>query len=296
MPRAPSPRPPVDAVVAWFGREGRSLPWRDAGVSPWGVLVSEVMLQQTPVSRVLPAWNAWMERWPTPVALAAARPADAVRAWGRLGYPRRAQRLWECAGEIERRFGGRVPSDEATLRSLPGIGEYTAAAVSAFAFGHRTVVLDTNVRRVLARVVSGIEAPAPHLTNAERAVAAAVVPEDPAASATWNVAAMELGALVCTSRLPRCGECPAADSCRWLAAGRPAAEASRRATPSWKGSDRQVRGRILSLLRSASAPVNVTGNASLHEVDPGQLDRCLEGLVADGLAHLASTERGAYEL
>jgi A/G-specific adenine glycosylase len=286
----------VEAILEWFGREGRSLPWREPGVSAWGVLVSEVMLQQTPVSRVLPAWNSWMERWPTPDALAAAPPSDAVRAWGRLGYPRRAQRLWECAGEIERRFGGRVPSDEATLRELPGIGEYTAAAVAAFAFGRRTLVLDTNVRRVLARFVSGIAAPAPHLTNAERTVAAAMVPEDPATSATWNVAAMELGALVCTSRSPRCEECPVADACRWLAAGRPEAEAPNRIAPAWKGSDRQVRGRILALLRAASAPVNVTGSSSLRDVEPGQLDRCLEGLVADGLARLASAERGTYEL
>lgn len=299
MPRATPPEPigaPVDAILDWFAREGRSLPWRGDGATPWGILVSEVMLQQTPVSRVLPVWTVWMERWPTPGALAGESQAEAVRAWGRLGYPRRAQRLWECAAHIEARFGGRVPSDEATLRELPGVGEYTAAAVAAFAFGRRTVVLDTNVRRVLARIVSGTSAPAPHLTGAERALAASVVPQDPAMSATWNVAAMELGALVCTSRAPRCDECPASGWCRWLALGRPASTTPRRAAQSWAGSDRQVRGRILALLRAASSPVNVSGSAALEDVEPGQLDRCVEGLLGDGLIRLASHERGTFVL
>ena len=299
MPRATPPDPtgaPVEAILAWFAREGRSLPWREPGATPWGVLVSEVMLQQTPVSRVLPVWTDWMERWPTSGALAGAAQADVIRAWGRLGYPRRAQRLWECAAVIEARFGGRVPSDEATLRELPGVGEYTAAAVAAFAFGRRAVVLDTNVRRVLARIVSGTAAPAPHLTGAERALAAAVVPQDPATSATWNVAAMELGALVCTSRGPRCEACPASGWCRWLALGKPGATVPRRAAPAWAGSDRQVRGRILALLRAAPSPINVGGSAALADVEPGQLDRCIEGLVDDGLIRVASTVRGTYEL
>jgi len=299
MPRDISPQgeaAPIEEILDWFAREGRSLPWREPGVSPWGVLVSEVMLQQTPVSRVLLAWGAWMTRWPTPGALAVEPQAEAVRAWGRLGYPRRARRLWECAVAIGRDFGGRVPSDEALLRQLPGVGEYTAAAVAAFAYGRRTVVLDTNVRRVVARLASGVEAPAPHLTRAERSLAASLVPDDPAASAVWNAAAMELGALVCTSRAPRCGECPASGSCRWLAAGRPSAVSPHRAAPTWTGSDRQVRGRILTLLRGSSAPVTVTGSAQLVDVEPGQLDRCLEGLLGDGLVRRASSERGTYEL
>ena len=169
MPRATPPDAtgaPVRAILGWFAREGRALPWREPGASPWGVLVSEVMLQQTPVSRVLPVWTEWMERWPTPGTLARATQADAVRAWGRLGYPRRAQRLWEAAVAIDGRFSGRVPSEEAALRELPGVGEYTAAATAAFAFGRRTVVLDTNVRRVLARVLQGVALPAAHLTGA----------------------------------------------------------------------------------------------------------------------------------
>jgi A/G-specific adenine glycosylase len=299
MPRDNPPRgeaAPVEAILEWFAREGRPLPWRDPSTSPWGVLVSEVMLQQTPVFRVLPAWGAWMARWPTPAALAAAPPAEVVRAWGRLGYPRRAQRLWESAVAIERQFAGIVPNDEALLRQLPGVGEYTAAAVAAFAYGRRTVVLDTNVRRVIARIVSGVAGPTSHLTNAERSLAAMLVPSDAAASALWNVAAMELGAVVCTSRAPRCGECPAAASCAWLAAGRPPATTAQRTAQPWRGSDRQVRGRVLALLRTAATPVSVTGNAALADVEPGQLDRCLEGLLADGLVRLASSERGTYEL
>ncbi len=299
MPRYRSPggeASPVEAILDWFTREGRPLPWREREVSPWGVLVSEVMLQQTPVSRVLPAWNAWMARWPTPAALAVEPQAEAVRAWGRLGYPRRARRLWECAVAIERDFGGAVPSDEDLLRRLPGVGEYTAAAVAAFAYGKRTVVLDTNVRRVVARLALGVEAPASHLTRAERALAATLVPDDPETSVAWNVAAMELGALVCTSRSPRCGECPAAAACRWLAAGRPPAAASRRTAQPWEGSDRQIRGRILAVLRGAGAPVSVTGSAALADIEPGQLDRCLEGLLDDSLIVRASRQRGTYGL
>jgi A/G-specific adenine glycosylase len=237
-----------------------------------------------------------MARWPTPAALAAEPRAEVVRAWGRLGYPRRAQRLWESAVAIERQFAGIVPDDEALLQQLPGVGEYTAAAVAAFAYGRRTVVLDTNVRRVVARIVSGVEVPAPHLTTAERLVAAALVPRDAAASAMWNAAAMELGAVVCTSRAPQCGACPAAAWCAWLAAGRPPATTARRTAQPWTGSDRQVRGRVLALLRTAPTPVSVTGSAALADVDPGQLDRCLEGLLGDGLVRLVSSERGTYDL
>ncbi len=156
------------AAIAWFASQGRHLPWREPGTSAWGVLVSEVMLQQTPVARVEPVWLDWMRRWPTPAELAAEPQSQAIRAWGRLGYPRRAQRLWESAGVIVDQWNGDVPRDEASLRSLPGVGEYTAAAVAAFAFGDRTLVLDTNVRRVVARLVGGVAAPSPHVTRSER--------------------------------------------------------------------------------------------------------------------------------
>jgi len=274
----------VDAVRQWYREAGRDLPWRDGRTTPWGVLVSEIMLQQTPVARVEPVWHAWMARWPEPADLAAAEQADAIRAWGRLGYPRRAKRLWECARALVDRHDGAVPGSLEELRALPGVGDYTAAAVVSFAFGGRAVVLDTNVRRVVGRAWQGRALPPGHQTAAERELAASLVPGDDAAAAEWAVASMELGALVCTARVARCDECPLAGRCAWLAAGRPGLEDAPRRTQAWHGTDRQVRGRIMALLRAASSPVNVTGHASLEDVEPGQLDRCLAGLLADGLA------------
>ena len=286
----------VNAVLTWFETAGRDLPWRGGRATPWGVLVSEVMLQQTPVARVEPAWRAWMARWPSPAALSSATRADAVRAWGSLGYPRRAQRLWECAAAIVDRHHGEVPSDEVDLLALPGVGAYTAAAVTAFAHGRRSVVLDTNVRRVLARAWTGVEGPRTHLALAERRLADRVAPDDAGRAVCWAVASMELGALVCTARSPRCAECPLVGTCAWVAAGRPESpEPVRRAHP-WHGTDRQVRGRVLALLRASEHAVNVTGHASLEDVEPGQLDRCLESLVADGLVTATDASRGAYRL
>lgn len=286
----------VGAVIEWFGREARDLPWREPDCSPWGVVVSEVMLQQTPVVRVLPVWRAWMERWPTAADLAAAPQAEVIRAWGRLGYPRRAMRLRDCAIALVARHGGEVPRETADLRALPGIGEYTAAAVRAFAFGERDVVLDTNVRRVIGRAWHAQPLPPAHLTRAERDHAASLVPEQTRESALWNAGAMELGALVCTARAPRCGACVLAPSCAWLEAGSPGLDAAPRRTQAWHGTDRQVRGRVMALLREATAPVTVGGHVSLEDVEPGQLDRCLDSLVADGLVTLVSQERGTYAL
>ncbi|WP_062131011.1 A/G-specific adenine glycosylase [Demequina aestuarii] len=286
----------VGAVVEWFGQEARDLPWRSPECSPWGVLVSEVMLQQTPVVRVDPVWREWMERWPTPADLAATPQAEAVRAWGRLGYPRRAMRLRDCAIALVADHAGEVPRTTAELRALPGIGEYTAAAVRAFAFGEHDVVLDTNVRRVIGRAWHARPLPAAHLTRPERDHAASLVPEGARASALWNAGAMELGALVCTARAPRCEACVLAPSCAWVAAGAPGLDQAPRRTQAWHGTDRQVRGRVLALLRAAQGPVTVTGHASLEDVAPGQLDRCLESLVVDGLVTLVSEDRGAYAL
>ncbi|MCO7275159.1 MULTISPECIES: A/G-specific adenine glycosylase [Cellulosimicrobium] len=272
-----------DAVGRWFGETARDLPWRAADRTAWGVLVSEVMLQQTPVVRVEPAWRAWMDRWPTPADLAAASTADVLRAWGRLGYPRRALRLQECARAVVERHGGEVPHGEDALRALPGVGEYTAAAVTAFAHGRRAVVVDTNVRRVLARAVGGDALPAPSYTAAERARAAALAPADDADAVLWAAASMELGALVCTARTPRCGVCPVRDACAWRLAGRPGDEhAGRRRTQAWAGTDRQVRGRVMAVLRDAPGPVP---RGVVTEVwhDAAQLDRCVASLVEDGL-------------
>ncbi|MGN6576354.1 MAG: A/G-specific adenine glycosylase, partial [Nocardioides sp.] len=203
----------VARVVDWYAGNARDLPWRRDEATPWGVMVSEFMLQQTPVVRVLPVWEQWLDAWPTPAALAAVTSGDAVRAWGRLGYPRRAQRLHAAATAIVTDHGGHVPDSYDDLLALPGVGDYTAAAVATFGFGRRHVVLDTNVRRVLARTLVGVEFPAASVTRAERDLAGAVLPEDDATAATWSVASMELGALVCTAAGPRCGGCPVADLC-----------------------------------------------------------------------------------
>ena len=295
----------AEPVLAWYARNARDLPWRAPGATPWAVLVSEIMLQQTPVARVLPEYLSWMARWPTPAALAASPAGEAIRQWGRLGYPRRALRLHETATILTARHGGTVPADVDALRALPGIGSYTAAAVASFAFGQRHAVLDTNVRRVLARLVAGqpwagaASSASSAASVAERRLAESLLPAEPAVAARWSVAVMELGALVCTAASPRCGGCPVAGDCAWLAAGRPvppdeagtpagtagiagAAGAARRRTQKYEGTDRQCRGRVLAVLRAADDPVP---RADFDAVWAGraQLDRALDGLVADGL-------------
>ena len=278
MPASPLHAP----LLAWYAATARDLPWRGPARTPWGVLVSEVMLQQTPVDRVVPAWHAWLERWPVPADLAADSPGEAVRQWGRLGYPRRALRLHAAAAACVERFEGQVPSAYDDLRSLPGVGDYTAAAVLAFAYGRRAVVLDTNVRRVLARVLGGAEHPRPSVTVEERRAADAVLPDDDATAAAWSVAVMELGALVCTSAAPRCEACPVRVSCAWVAAGRPPYDGPPRKVQAFAGTDRQVRGRLLAVLRESASPV---AKAELDAVwdDAVQRERALDGLVADGL-------------
>ena len=270
-----------DAVLDWYDDHARDLPWRGAAATPWSVMVSEFMLQQTPVARVLPVHAVWLERWPTPAALAADSTGEAVRMWGRLGYPRRALRLHAAATAIVERHDGEVPPGYDDLLALPGVGDYTAAAIASFAFGRRHVVLDTNVRRVLARAVDGTELPAPAPTRRERDMAAALLPDDDATAATWAVATMELGALVCTARQPRCEACPVAASCAWRAAGFPAYDGPPRRGQAWAGTDRQCRGRILALAREAES----VGAAQVEDVWPQaeQRERCLAGLVADGL-------------
>ncbi|WP_327093313.1 A/G-specific adenine glycosylase [Nonomuraea sp. NBC_01738] len=239
------------------------------------------MLQQTPVNRVLPIWLEWMERWPTAKALAAEPPGEAVRHWGRLGYPRRALRLHACAKAITDDHAGEVPADHATLLALPGIGEYTAAAVASFAFGGRHAVLDTNVRRVFARAVRAEEYPPTATSAAERRLAETLIPHLDAPR--WAVAVMELGALVCTARAPRCADCPIASRCAWLLAGKPAHDGPPRKGQTYEGTDRQCRGRLLAVLRAAHGPVP---KAALDVTwsDPVQRERALDGLIADGLA------------
>ncbi|WP_439938128.1 A/G-specific adenine glycosylase [Nocardia sp. N13] len=278
---APSPHALHDAVLDWYDDHARELPWRGPEATPWSVMVSELMLQQTPVARVLPVHEAWLERWPTPADLAAEPTGEAVRMWGRLGYPRRALRLHAAAVAIVEHHDGEVPSSYDDLLALPGVGDYTASAIASFAFGQRHLVLDTNVRRVLTRTVSGRELPAPAVTRAERDVATSLLPDDPATAATWAVATMELGALVCTARQPSCGTCPVADLCAWRGAGFPAYDGPPRRGQAWAGTDRQCRGRIMALAREQTS----ISEAQVTAAWPGteQRERCLAGLVADGL-------------
>ncbi len=271
-----------EPILAWYDEHARELPWRSPAASPWSVMVSEFMLQQTPVARVLPVHEQWLVTWPTPADLAGTSSGEAVRAWGRLGYPRRALRLHAAATAIVERHGGEVPASYDDLVALPGIGDYTAAAIASFAFGRRHVVLDTNVRRVLARAISGVEFPAPTVTAAERGLATGLLPDDAPTAATWAVGVMELGALVCVARNPRCGSCPVAGACRWRAAGYPAYDGPARRVQTWAGTDRQCRGRLLAVLREAEGSVP---GARLDTVwsEEGQRTRCLASLVADGL-------------
>ena len=273
----------IEAICAWFDANGRDLPWRRPGTSAWGVLVSEVMSQQTPMSRVIGPWHEWMNRWPTPDDLAEEDSGEAVAAWGRLGYPRRALRLHSCAVAIATEHDGVVPNSYDELVALPGIGDYTASAVVSFAFGGRATVLDTNVRRLIARAESGIANCPTSVTRAERVVADALVPDEDARAAKWAVASMELGALVCTARSPQCEVCPIRDSCRWVIDGRPDNAPARRGQP-WKGTDRQCRGVIMDVVRNSPHGVKVQMALSAWpELD--QASRCLESLLDDGLVH-----------
>ncbi|MEU4551573.1 A/G-specific adenine glycosylase [Micromonospora violae] len=269
-------------VSRWFQQNARDLPWREPGVTPWAILVSEVMLQQTPVVRVVPAWQAWLARWPDPAALAADTPAEAIRMWGRLGYPRRAVRLRECAVAIVDRHGGQVPDRLEQLLALPGVGTYTARAVAAFAYGQRHPVVDTNVRRVVCRAVAGEPDAGPVTRPADLAATEVLLPTEPAAAALASAAFMELGAVICTARSPRCTACPVESVCAWRASGQEAPVGPTRRPQRYAGTDRQVRGLLLGVLRDSTGPVP---HQRLDQVwtDDVQRARALAGLVQDGL-------------
>ncbi|MDR7330277.1 A/G-specific adenine glycosylase [Corynebacterium guangdongense] len=286
----------TDPLLPWFRESARDLPWREPGTSAWGILLSEVMSHQTPVARVAPIWLEWMQRWPTPADFAAAGRDEVLRAWGKLGYPRRALRLHECAGVIVEKHGGRVPAEVEELLALPGIGDYTARAVACFHFGRNVPVVDTNVRRVYERAVEGnfLQPPA---SKSELAKVAAVLPED-GTGPTVSAALMELGALVCVARAPRCGQCPLVDACAWQRAGRPEPAAAELAkaksrVQKFAGTDRQVRGLIMDVLRGAEAPV---AKSAIDVVwpDEAQRSRALFSLLADGLAE--QDEAGYFHL
>ena len=273
-------------LIAWYRDAARDLPWRREGFGAWGTLVSEFMLQQTPVNRVVPHLEAWLTRWPTPADLAASPPGDAVTQWANLGYPRRALWLHRAAVEIRDRHDGVVPRDVEALLALTGIGDYTARAVAVFAYGDRHPVVDTNTRRVLARAIEGRAQPGPPLRRELEAMEAGL-PADVAESAIVNAAAMELGAIVCTARAPRCEACPLATQCAWRAAGYPASEDRRRKQATYEGSDRQTRGAVLKTLREA-APAAVPAFAVIPQwPDAAQRDRAIDSLIADGLVEAA---------
>ncbi len=271
-----------DTLVDWFATNARDLPWRRPGTTGWGVLVSETMLQQTPVNRVWPIWEDWMARWPRPSDLAAASQAEVLRAWGKLGYPRRALRLHAAAGVIAAEHGDTVPSDVDTLLALPGIGSYTARAVAAFAYGRRAPVVDTNVRRVVARAVHGAGDAGPPSQRRDLDDVDALLPPDQARAAKMSAALMELGQTVCTVRSPACEACPVTGACAWQRAGRPAYAGPPKKVQRFAGTDRQVRGLLLDVLRGTEGPVD---RARLDVVwsDDGQRDRCLDSLLVDGL-------------
>ncbi len=305
MSSPPTPQSPPTAIAAeisaalhgpvlqWYDEYARDLPWRRSEASAWSVMVSEFMLQQTPVNRVLPVHEAWLARWPRPSDLALESTGEAIRMWGRLGYPRRALRLHAAAVMITEQHDGLVPSQYEDLIALPGVGDYTAAAIAVFGFTRRHEVLDTNVRRVLGRVLDGTEHPPSSIRKAERARAQALLPLDDSDAATWSVAVMELGALVCSAGAPECTRCPIRASCAWRALGFPAHAGPPRRGQAWAGTDRQCRGRMMALLRDATGSVTAESLAATWH-DPAQQTDCLEGLLADGLA--VRTAEGRYAL
>lgn len=269
----------VTALRAWFRAHGRSLPWRDTR-DPYRVLVSEVMLQQTQVARVVPAWQAFLERFPTLRDLARAPTADVVEQWRGLGYNRRAVNLQRTARTVVERHGGELPATPAELEALPGIGPYTARAVLAFAHEEPVAAVDVNVARVVQRAVSGEAVP----PRRRQQIADALV-----ADAPWvtGQALIELGARHCTAVAPECGGCPVAGCCAWHAGGNAPPDPGRpaRQAPSvpFAGTDRYHRGRLLDALRDG--PVATGDVASVASTDDDDRARRLaDGLVRDGLA------------
>ena len=265
------------ALLAWYEPRRAAFPWR-VGAGAYGVLVSEVMLQQTQVSRVVPAWTRFMAEFPDPAALAAAPLADVLRAWKGLGYNRRAAALWRAAGVIVAEHGGEVPGDPAALRRLPGVGAYTAAAVAACAFGVPVAAVDTNLRRVVARVRLGCSPEEAGEAELRAAAAGWVDRGDPGA---WNQALMDLGREVCRA-VPRCASCPLRRACRFRhATGTGRARAARRQAP-FEGSSRQLRGRIIDALRDAPS-LTVAELAGRWGEPPSRVAGAVGALAAEGL-------------
>lgn len=287
------------AVLAWFAHHGRELDFRvDGRRDPWGILVSEVMAQQTQIGRVEERWPGFMAEFPTPAAMAAASPADVIRAWRGMGYNRRALNLHRAAVAIIA-AGGRVPGDVDGLMGLPGIGPYTARAVAAIAFGIPVGAVDVNVRRVLGRILAGDAsaiAPAPLQAAADALL-------DPDRPGTWTHAVMDIGATVCRPSRPSCGSCPARPWCRTARATPTGAAATAtratatRATGRWltpprpapvrfEQTTRWLRGRLVDRLRDAAPgeALAVDGPLGAHSAEA--VARALAGLARDGTVEL----------
>ncbi len=278
-------------LLAWYRRNHRTLPWR-ATHDPYRIMISEVMLQQTQVERVIPKYHDFLRRFPSLALLADAPSSEVIRAWSGLGYNRRALNLQRAARAVVDDHGGRMPSDVVALRRLPGIGAYTAGAIACFAYRQDVGFVDTNIRRVLHRVLAGPEVPEPRMTAAEiERAAQELVP--PGEGYEWNQALMELGATLCRARSVACDACPLADVCQ----ARPTiqhalAELPRRSgsgEPRFETTNRFVRGRIIDILRGAPA-----GGATAAEIvalmpngaddqDPERVIALLDVLVSEGM-------------
>ncbi|MGH3803001.1 MAG: A/G-specific adenine glycosylase, partial [Pseudonocardiaceae bacterium] len=237
--------------------------------------------------------TSWMHRWPTPADLAAEAAAEAIRAWARLGYPRRALRLHACAVIIASEHKNQVPSDLDALLSLPGIGAYTARAVAAFAFGQRQPVVDVNVRRVLARAHSGLADAGPATTTADMSLMAELLPSAPHRARKFCAATMELGAVICRAKQPECGRCPIADHCAWRSAGAPTQPGVKKRVQRYLGTDRYVRGRLLAILRDGPGRVSEAELETAWHLTE-QRERALKSLLQDGL--VCSDFPGSYSL
>lgn len=296
------PEPARQAILEWYARTGRNLPFR-ATADPYAVLVSEAMAQQTQAARAGEAWTRFLDAFPTVAALAAASPADVLRAWRGLGYNRRATNLWRAAQAIMAIHGGRVPSDIRALEALPGVGPYTARAVAAIAFGTRVGAVDTNVRRVIGRMTAGDPAALDRATL--QSLADAAVPAG--RSADWTHAVMDLGAKVCTPRRPDCAACPVRSWCRYAArvdvvalvatARQPRQPRPPRppSTP-FPATTRWLRGRIVDRLRTTAGDGWSVIEAPIGTHDDAAVRAALEGLAGEGLVELDRTSQPGRQL
>lgn len=283
----------IQPVLAkWFRANARELPWRESDVTPWQIFVSEVMLQQTPANRVATAWTEWIDRWPDPTSTADATPAQILRQWDRLGYPRRALHILDAAKVVTQEFAGVMPATYEELVALPGIGDYTANAILAFAYNRKSVVLDTNIRRVIGRVWHGQERPSQTISKIEKEFAASLVPSSHKAASNWSASVMEFGALVCTARNPQCDTCIIRANCSWKLNGFPKSEQVRK-TQKFEGTDRQVRGRIMKVLKDSKSAVEKSAFTN-SSVDARQRNRALDSLINDGLVEV--TRNGKFRL